>query len=106
MYTRYEETSFAELIKRVENLIESKFQELYDRLENGITQDNLIDIKEAGRILGVSRVTIYHWIRDNKIKYLKKGNRYFFNALYVNNIHSLRKSNASTNSMTRLILGI
>jgi len=106
MYSRYEQNSFEQLMRRIENLIENKFEELFERLENGITQDNLIDVKEACRILGVTRITIYNWINQHKIKYLKKGNKYLFNRLYISNLNHCMQSSDSNKSTAKVNVDI
>jgi len=55
-------------------------------MSNG--DEGLVSINEGFQILGVSRRTIYTYIKDRKLTLTKKGNRSFLN---LNEINQLKK---------------
>ena len=38
---------------------------------------DLISLKEACKLIGVSYKTLYSWVRNNEVSYTKIGNRYY-----------------------------
>lgn len=38
---------------------------------------DLISLKEACKLIGVSYKTLYGWVRNNEVSYTKIGNRYY-----------------------------
>lgn len=47
-------------------------------------KDNLIPIKEASKMLGISYKTIYEWLNNGKISYTKIGGRYYLTQEQLN----------------------
>ena len=45
---------------------------------------DLISLKEACKLIGVSYKTLYGWVRNNEVSYTKIGNRYYMTQEQLN----------------------
>jgi excisionase family DNA binding protein len=54
---------------------------------------DLLTLTEVGKILRVSRWTIYRWIKERKLAFSKLDGQYRFDRRDVERFVSLRKSN-------------
>ncbi len=43
-----------------------------------MNDNNLLDIKEVARYLHIAKSTLYRWVNQKKIKYIKVGSRVLF----------------------------
>ena len=60
--------------ERIINEAQKTKESLYQKLLNSGTEDfDLISVKEASRILGVSLGAIYHWINSGELKSKRIG---------------------------------
>ena len=47
---------------------------MYEEVDN---IKDLISLKEACKLIGVSYKTLYGWVNNNEVSYTKIGNRYY-----------------------------
>ncbi len=47
---------------------------------------DLITLKEASKLVGVSYKTLYGWVSNNEVSYTKIGNRYYLSQEQLNAI--------------------
>ena len=52
--------------------------------EGGGSIKDLIPLKEACKIIGVSYKTLYNWVSNNEVSYTKVGNRYYLSQEQLN----------------------
>ena len=45
---------------------------------------DLIPLKKACKLIGISYKTLYSWVKNNEVSYTKIGNRYFFSQEQLN----------------------
>jgi excisionase family DNA binding protein len=76
------------LLEQLEALIDRKLEGFFDKLEN----DEIIDVNIVCSILGKTRVTIYGWIKDGSIKYMKTGGKYHFSKSYIMGLSNYYKN--------------
>ncbi len=48
-----------------------------------LRMEKLLSVNQLSEILGLKRITIYEWIRDNKIPFIRLGKRVLFHPLDV-----------------------
>lgn len=67
--------------EELKELIHSSVKEILNEFKEELRPkepDELLSRKQAAKLLQISLTTIYHWMRDDKIKYYKKGNKVYF----------------------------
>lgn len=52
--------------------------------------EKLLSVNQLADILGLRKITIYEWVRNNKIPFIKLGKRVLF---YPNDIEEFIKTN-------------
>ena len=60
-------------------------------MEIRLTANHLVNYKEAGRMLGVSRQTIHNWIKEGKFRLIEIGDRRYLILEEVENMVLRRK---------------
>lgn len=66
-----------ELSELIQSSVEASLSKFKEELQPN-DPDELMSRKEAAKYLQISLTTLWHWMRDGKVKYYKNGSKIYF----------------------------